>query len=208
MDETAAAKVLVVNRALLKLGQPASYTIDGNTQLAGIVDQVWPSIEARAVALYDWSFCRDTVKATPLAGPFDNGWQYGFALPGNRIGDPLAVLTQVSPCEQFLRDFMNEGGNLYCNVSPVWVRVRVMSDPTFWDLGFREAFATALAGALAVPVLMDEELEDRRNQEAWGRPQENGGGGLFGRLIALNRAATPVGRTFLDNDPLTAARRR
>ncbi len=39
---------------------------------------------------------------------------------------------------------------------------------------------------------------DGQGDRGFGRPQENYGGGLFGRLIALNRAAQPQGRRFLE----------
>jgi hypothetical protein len=206
MAETAPAKVGIVNRALLKLGLPASYSIDANTSIGGIVDTLWPGVEARAVAVYDWSHFRATRQASVIAAAPANGWAYGFTLPADRVGDPIAVLDQAGANESYLRSFMLEAGNLYTNVKPVWVRVRVMQDPNYWDLGFQEAFVVALAAELAVPLTQDENARAQFMADAWGKPQENGLGGLMGRLIALNRAAQPQGRRFMDNDPLTAAR--
>lgn len=209
MDEvSAAAKVAIVNRALLKLGQPASYTIDGEIEIGGIADKCWLQTEALCMSLYDWSFARDTRALTRHATAPGNGWTHGFDLPGDRIGEPLAVLRQVSPGEAYLRDFMIEAGSLYCHIPQVWVRIRVALDPRYWDAGFAAAFVTALAAEMAVPLLQDEDLAAHLSMQAFGRPQETGGGGMFGRLIALNRAAQPQGRRFLDDDPLTTARFR
>lgn len=199
-------KVHVVNTALSKLGLEASYSIDDESPLGGKVDMAWLGVVAEVMMLHPWQQMRETVAVTQLARPPANGWQYGFALPADRVGDPLAILTDVVR-ETYLRSFMLEGGKLFTNVTPVWVRVRKATDPQTWDMAFREAFAMALAGALAVPLLQDDDTEALRRRDAFGDPRELGGGGLFGKLIAVERAAQPQGRNFLTNSPLIAARK-
>lgn len=206
MADSAIDRVHVVNRALIKLGLPASYSIDDESELGGQVDLVWPGTVARVMALHDWSVFRKTVRPVALSSFDPNGWQYGFSLPADRVGNPIAVLSDVQR-EAYLRDFMYEGGLLFTNVSAVWVRIRVMQDPQYWDSAFVEAFAIALASALAVPLLQDVELEQSRARDAFGDEREQGGGGLFGKLITLDRASHPQGRGFLSNAPLIAARR-
>jgi hypothetical protein len=205
MADSVEAKVLVVNRALRKLGLPASYTIDMEDDLGGTVDLVWPGVEATVVSIYNWSVCQDDLACNPLADAPVNGWTYGFELPATRVGEPLAILDNVVR-EHYLRDFMLSGGKLYTNVTPVWARCRVLLDPAAWDIGFSEAFSIALAAALAVPLLQDEDRENKLFTDAFGGKQENMGGGLFGKLITINRAAQPQGRGFMRDDPLTNAR--
>lgn len=206
MADSAEARVLVVNRALMLLGLPASYTIDAaDDDVGGTVDLIWPMVEALVVSIYNWSYCQDVLDTIALADAPNNGWTYGFALPANRVGDPLAVLTDVVH-ETYLRQFMLAGGKLYTNISPVWVRCRVLLDPAYWDIGFSMSFSIALASALAVPLIQDETREESLKVRAFGTEQENYGGGLFGKLITINRAAQPQGRGFMNNDPLTSAR--
>jgi len=207
MPETARDKVHVCNRALLKLGQPASYTIDSGEELGAILDMGFDAVEARAIALYRWSNSIRTQALEALAaGTFDNGWTYGFNLPANRIGNPVAFLSQAGANEIYCRSFMIEEGKVYANVSALWARIRLLADPTTWDLGFMEAFVTALAGEIAEPLLQQEDTGERYKREAWGSPQQEGGGGLFGKLIALDHASQPQGRNFLQRNPLTDAR--
>ena len=206
MADAATSRVNIVNRALTKLGEPASYSIDDQSNLGGIVDAVWAGVEARVTATFDWSFCRKTVQLSQISSPPNNGWTYGFALPGDRVGEPMAVLQQAGVSEQYLRDFMIEQGNIYTNNTPIWARIRVLLDPQYWDLGFAEAFALALAAGLALPLLQDGNIATEFEKMAFGSAQEQGSGGLFGKLIALNRAAQPQGRNFMANDPLTRAR--
>lgn len=206
MADMTQSKVAVVNSALNKLGQGASsFTLDTTTDLGGSAALAWKSAEAEAIAQYDWSFARRTLPTTLQAAAPLNGWAYGFDLPGNRVGDPVAVLSDVVR-ETYHREFMIEAGCLYANVKPLWVRVRGLVDPQYWDEGFTEAFTSLLAAHLAVPLLQDTDLEQMRRQDALGTPQQAGTGGLFGKLIAINKAAQPQGRRFMDNDPLTSAR--
>lgn len=206
MAEMTQSMVAIVNRALVKLGQgPAAFSLDTTTNLGGTVQTVWPGVVAEAMSIYDWSIARKTYATTLMAETPNNGWAYGFQLPGSRIGEPVAVLTDVVR-EQYLREFMLEGGFLYSNIKPVWVRCKGLVDPDYWDEGFKEAFALLLASALAVPLLQSEDLAASYREQAMGTPQERGTGGLFGKLIALNRAAQPQGRGFMDRDPLTSAR--
>lgn len=207
MSEAAEAKVHVVNGALVQhLGLPASYTIDGNTELGGTVDLVWPAIAAQVVTTYDFPDCRKLFKLAALAGSFDNGWRYGFALPGERIGAPLAILDRAGTDEHLLREFLREQGNIYTNVTPIWARCRFLLDPQYWDQGFAAAFRKALAGGLAKPLCQDEQLGAALTEEAFGKPSEQGGGGLFGKLIAVSKGSEQPGRRFMEDDPLTNAR--
>jgi hypothetical protein len=208
MTDAAEAKVHVVNGALVQhLGLPAAYTIDAETELGGTVDVVWPAIAAEVVTKYDFADCRKLFKLTALSGAIDNGWRYGFALPAQRIGAPLAILDQAGTSEHLLREFLLEQGNIYTNVTPVWARCRFLLDPQYWDQGFAAAFRKALAGGLAKPLCQDEDLADRLTEDAFGKPSEQGSGGMFGKLIAVARGSEPQGRRFMEDDPLTNARR-
>ena len=205
MADTAIDKVHVVNRALIKLGLPASYTIDGEDELGGTVDQVWPGVVAKVILLVQPTLFRKTFPVTEIVGSPNNGWTYGWVLPATRIGDPLAILKDVVR-EEYLREFMLEGGELFTNIKPVWVRCRIERDPQYWDAAFVEAFAIALAAALAVPLTQDDGTAAELEAKAFGEPREQGRGGMFGNIATLERAAQPQGRNFLSNDILTSAR--
>ena len=199
------AKVGLVNRALMKLGLPASFTTDAESNLGGIVDLVWPGLVARVSTIYNWSTFQKTKQADALADTPANGWAYGFALPGDRVGEILAVLREPTR-EHYLRDYMIEAGQLFTNETPVYLRYRALQDPRYWDAGFSEAFVVALAGELAIPLLQSDKMADKFRGDAFGRLDQNDGGGLFGKLITLNRSAMPQGRRFMDDDQLTRAR--
>lgn len=203
--ESEITKATLVNQALIDLGQPPNFSIDEETGLGGIVDIVWPGVVDETFGLHDWTFCRKTFRLNRQAAQPESGWKYAFDLPGNKVGDPLAIL--IDPRRDVvLREFYLEGNEVHCDQEQIWARCRVMVDPRYWDPAFRAAYRKALAAELAVPLLQDVDLKDFLRKEAFGTPSEGGAGGKFGRLIAQNRAASPQYAPLYENDPLTGAR--
>lgn len=195
----------IVNWALIDIGHPASFSIDDESALGGIVSLIWPRVVDRTFSLHDWTFCRRTAKLPRLSATPDTGYRYAFTLPGDRIGDPLKVSTDPKHTRP-LRDYTIEGNELHANHADIWVRCRVLVDARAWDPAFRAAFVTALAAALAVPLMQDEDTAAMLTAKAFGAPSERGTGGEFGRLIAQNLAAEPKGSPFDGYNPLVEAR--
>ena len=198
--------VTLANRALSRLGQAPTFSLDSADKRAAKIHMAWRDCLDRCFALHDWSWARRTTRLPRRAECPANGWAYGFDLPGDRIGDPLKVMHCPTGPHSPLRDFDIEGGVLYANVPDVWVRLRVEVDPAFWDPGFRSAFVVAFAAFLAVPLQQDADLEAQLFATAFGTSAQGQAGGLFGRLISQNRAGSPVGSPLLRGDPLTDAR--
>lgn len=203
--ESQITQATLVNQALIDLGQSPNFSIDQNTGIGGIVDIVWPGVVDETFGLHDWTFCRKTFKLNRHANAPQSGWKYAFDLPGNKVGDPLAILRDARR-NDVLREYYLEGFEVHCDVAEIWARCRVLIDPRYWDPAFRAAFRKALAAELAVPVLQDIDLKNELRKEAFGTPSEGETGGKFGRLIAQNRAASPIGAPLYENDPLTTAR--
>ncbi|UYT57497.1 hypothetical protein OHI65_13475 [Brucella sp. MAB-22] len=206
MDNQLVDKPTLINRALvLHLGEAPVYSIDAEDDLSGSCDAAWDEAISHCFGLHDWSFARRTQKLNRLANRPENGWEYGFQLPGDRIGPPQKLLRSIHP-ETPLRNYILEAGNVYANEPDVWGRCKVLVDPEYWPVDWRVAFLMALGSALAKPVIEDEQLEETLRIKAFGTPSQEGTGGAFGRLIAQDRAAAPVGSSPWADDPLTSAR--
>lgn len=202
---SALTKPMIVTWALAEIGMPPKFSIDDTSELGGLVDIFWPRVEARCFGVHDWRFCRRTSRLTRESAEPENGWMYGFMLPGDRIGPPLKLLSDPRR-ETPLRSFDIEGNTLFADEPEVWARCKVAVDPSAWPIEFANVFATALAAALAVPLQQDEDLAAEKDAMAFGSPREGGAGGMIGRLIAQDRASGQVSSPMLREDPLTMAR--
>ncbi|MCZ8545073.1 hypothetical protein OOJ09_12840 [Mesorhizobium qingshengii] len=184
-------KAMIVNWALVELGLAPKFSIDDETALGGFVDIFWPRALARSFGLHDWTFCRQTFQLTRQEATPVTGYRYGFDLPGNRVGPALKLLSdprQSTP----IRDFTIEGKTVFCDEQQAYARCKVMVDPVDWEPQFADAFATLLASYLAIPLTQDAELAADKEAKAIGSPSTGGTGGIFGRMIAQDRAAAPV----------------
>lgn len=199
-------KARLVNQALiLHLGMPGNFSTDGEAAYSGIIDAVYEPCVAFCFSLTDWSFCRRTSKLTVMEATPDNGWQYGHTLPGDRIGPALKFLENPRD-ERPLRNFALEGEAVYSDCPEIWARCKVRVKENAWDDAFAYAFTMVLGQMLAVPLKQDKSLEKTLREDAFGPREENMQGGVMGRLIAQERAGSPVASPLYDSDPLTTAR--
>lgn len=205
MTDEPLSKAMIVNWALAEMGQASNFSIDEATSRGTQVAIFWPRAIGHCFGLHDWTFCRRTTQLTRQAETPQTGYAYGFDLPGDRIGPPQKLLSD--PRRQTpLRDSRIEGQTLFCDEAQAWATCKVPVDPEIWDWQWASAFAVCLASMLSVPILQDLELAAEKWVMAFGVRSEGGTGGLFGRMIAQDRAAGPVGANQLQNDALTAGR--
>lgn len=196
----------ITNWALTELGVGPIFSSDDGSDLSLQIENAWQPFIDHVFSLHDWSWTRKTVKLAPLAAVPDNGWSKSFELPGDRIGPPKAFLSQAGANPIILRNYAIEGATVFANVIDCWATLRRVIDPDSWDLAFRSAFVTGFAGKLAIPVYQDKTLGQDKLIEAFGTPSEKGTGGKFGRLIAQDMSAEPMGNPLMASDPLTDAR--
>jgi len=200
-------KVSLINRALmLQLGMPAIYSLGGDDAMEAACEAAWDETLSHCFSLADWSFARRTMELVAMSERPDNGFAYGFKLPGNRLGQVLKVLHDPRSSNGVVRHYTIEADGLYCDYEHIWVRLRMLVEPQYWDGAFRSAFVVALGAKLAIALTQDEELAAQKTVEAFGTPAQGGAGGLFGRLIAQDRAHEPLGADLYWQDPLTQAR--
>lgn len=205
MSDSELTKPMIVNWALAELGLRPNFSIDEESELGQLVAIFWPRAIAHCFGLSDWTFCRKTYRLTRLVEQPVTGYRNGFEMPRPRLGEPVKFLRDPQS-SQPIRDTRIEGETLFCNEDAVWAVCKVDVEPAYWDQLFATCFAVALASYLAVPLLQDLEMAEAKFVTAFGSRSEGGAGGLFGRLIAQNRAAGPVSASILDNDILTAGR--
>lgn len=193
-------KAMIINWALTEIGAGPMFSTADESPLAQNIDNTWQRTVDFAFGLEDWNWARRTVRLDQLADAPENGWRYGFDLPGDRIGQAIAFLDQAGHSPRALRQFHIEGGTVYANVPELWAEIRVIVAVDDWDVNFRAAFTKLLASELAIPVFQDKSLKEDLRTICLGQPHEKNTGGLFGRLMAQNKAAEPMGAS-----PLMAA---
>lgn len=207
MARTELDKAAIINMCLVtQIGMPPSYSIDSEDQMGSTCDFAWDQAVGEIFGNFDWFFARKLFKLVRQADAPDNGWSYGFDMPANGIGAPIAVLDQAGEREHKLRSFLLEGDGLYANVDAVWARFRVVPDPAYWDIAFVSNFTILLGSYLAHPLSQDPELRQTLRTMALGTPSQGGTGGVIGRYNAVVMGSQQPAQHFGDDNPLIAAR--
>ncbi|TYC51623.1 hypothetical protein FMN50_20290 [Rhodobacterales bacterium] len=198
-------KASIVNMALSEIGHFTTFSQDDDPDLTDAVNQSWQRAIDRCVSLGDWKDFRRTRKLNPLSDAPETGWAYAHALPGDRVGPPLKIMRSAGQSPEPLRNFDREGSLILSNERNIWARCKVITEPATWDPGWRDAFVTALAGYLAVPLLQNGDMKAEKHREAFGTPSQEGAGGKFGRLLAQDKASAPLGSSIANAEPLSGA---
>lgn len=204
-DDAQLDKPMVVNWALAELGLAPSFSVDDATGLGRNVAIFWPRAVGHCFGLHDWTFCRRTFKLSRQSAEPATGFRYGYDLPGSVIGPPMRVLSDPRS-QQPLRNRRIEGATLYCDEDQAWAVFKVPVDVALWDWQWANAFAMALAHYLTVPLTQDTDMAEAKYVLAFGSRSEGGTGGVFGRLIAQDRAAEPLGAPMFADTPLLGGR--
>ena len=80
-----------VNEALARLGSAPIAALDEETPKAAKVAQIYPTVVGAAFACHRWNWARRTARLDRLAVTPETGWRYAYALPGDRIGEPVTI---------------------------------------------------------------------------------------------------------------------
>lgn len=193
-------KAMIINWALTEIGAGPMFSTDDESPLAQNIENTWQRTVDFAFTLDEWYWAKRVARLDRHADTPENGWQYGFDLPGDRVGPAVAFMDRAGQSPRPLRNFHLEGKSVFANVPDLWAEIRIIVDVDDWDASFRAAFTKLLASELAIPVFQDGKLKEDLRTICLGQPHEKNTGGLFGRLMAQNKAAEPIGAT-----PLMAA---
>lgn len=200
-------KAMIINWALTEIGAGPMWSTADGSDLAAVIENTWRRTVDFAFTLDEWSWAKRTVRLARQAAVPQNGWQCGFDLPADRVGPAIRFLDRAGQSPRALRNFHLEGKTVFANVPELWAEIRIVVAVDDWDVSFRAAFTKLLASELAIPVFQDAKLKEDLRTICLGQPHEKNTGGLFGRLMAQNKAAEPMGASpLMANDPLDDAR--
>lgn len=194
----------IANRALARLGSGPLQSLEEESDKARAV-QLTMDTEIRAAFARPLAFARKSYALSRLAEPPVTGWRYAFECPAEAMTAPLRVLTDPRQPDYPLRSFLWEHGQIHADHEKLWATFSVRTAPQFWPPDFAKAVIVAIAASLAVPLAHDTQLAAALREEAFGRHQDGGTGGLMGRAVAAHQVAA-VTAPLLASDPLTESR--
>jgi hypothetical protein len=185
------SKFKVCSLALIELGVKPISSFDDNTPASRICGDIWEDYSSYLLSIYPWRFSMHQMQLASLVMTPLVGWQHAFKLPANFLslrsvyagqgGSPLSMLNY-----EIFQD------NIYANSASLYIQYQAYVEPINWPAWFLEFAVQALAAKLA-PMLLDKQnVSQFKYQNAFGYPQDNGNGGLFGRAKTIDSKQMPA----------------
>lgn len=189
----ASNKYKVCSLALTELGlrSISSFQQQDNFEAAAVCGEIWDNYSAYLLSIYSWRFTMKKVQLGQLLTPPLNEWEYAFQLPADML-NLRAIFQSDSRGIPPYKVYEIFGNEVYTNTQRLFADYQAYVDPDKWPYWFTEFFVMALASKLA-PILTDkQDLANIKYIKAFGVPQDNGMGGLFGQARRLDSQRMPA----------------
>lgn len=187
-----ATPVSLCNRALASFGSAPITTMQDVAPPGPACALVYQNVTDELLAGYDWHFCDDMVKLTPLAltpgddGFLDAGWRYAFALPTPRLKLPSKYMRFPRREDFPIARFEVQSERVYSDEEQLWAVVQMRADESVWPPFFCATVVACLAAELIMPISGNASLYQTLYAKAFGTPQENRRGGMVGEAMRLD----------------------
>jgi hypothetical protein len=195
----------LTTRALAVLAH-GPLSLEDESDAAETADAIFHMTVDLVFGLHTWSWARKAVALTRVAEPRSVAIRkYAFALPGDRRSGPLSVYTSLDPLTRDY-DFRLQDGYVFAHGETRWADFLFVPPMVDWPPQFQTAFVKAFAAELAVPINELFDYGEKLRNECFGADWQQYQGGLFGRLVALDKAAQPMAAPMHGHDFATARR--
>ncbi|MBV4365920.1 hypothetical protein [Erwinia phyllosphaerae] len=144
-------KILIINRALTKLGSERLMSETDNNAASRAIEAVYDGVLDNLLRVYRWSFAIKRAALPALVEKPVHGYQFEYQLPADclRIDMVTDNIHHDWRCEWHMPvpRYQVEGRKILADIeSPLYLRYGArMTDPSIYDSAFAEAFACALA---------------------------------------------------------------
>lgn len=165
-----ASEIQIANRALTKLGAARIISFDDDNKQGRAIKSCFYDLRDDELRSHRWSFAmkRTSLPADSAAPAY--GYQKQYTLPADflrldMVNDeyPSAIMDNYIGAEW--NDWTMEGGKILTNFdAPLKLRyIAKITDPSLWDVNFREALACRIAAELAEDLTQS----NQKRQLAW-----------------------------------------
>lgn len=187
------SKFKVCSLALTELGIKAISSFDDNTPASRTCGEIWDDYSSYLLSIYPWRFSMRQTQLTKLTIPPLTGWRNAFQLPSNFLSLRSVYNSQgYSPLPMHNYEiFMDK---IYTNFETLFIQYQAYVEPINWPAWFLEFAVQSFAAKLAPILLNKQDVAQQKYMNAFGLPQDNGNGGLFGRAKSIDSKQMPAER--------------
>jgi len=181
----------IVNRSLLRLGVSAiaDFTSNDKSKICGAI---YPSFATSLLSMYNWRFARKKSGSLTATTAPDNAWKYAYPTPADLLTLVNFYNSGNAGAKPLTKGYERLGANILTNESSAYIDYTYNIDEDLWPDWYAEFVVTALCAELAYPITEEDKKEVFYRNKAFGSPNQNGEGGLYKIVKAIDSRQQPV----------------
>jgi len=197
--------ITVCNGALALIGE-SSISDFTSTDKAIICGNIYPKYANMLLAMHTWRFARKKSGTLAAATAPDNAYTLAFTVPSDFLLLVNAYNSGDASAKPLVQGYERFGPDIYTNETALFIDYNYTVDEDLWPDWYQTWAFNALASVFAMPITMNEGLENFYRQIAFGTPQEAGQGGMFKAIKGIDSRQQPAASFPIQS--LTSARFR
>ena len=196
--------ISISSDGLILLGAKPISSFNDGTDESNTCDRLYPDVRDMTLSMYPWSFSYKKVQLAKLITTPTTEWRFEFQMPGDRLGNPRAVLTSSQANARPIKDFEIIGDKLMCNENTIYIDYPYQTPEFAMPQYFVQLLKYMMAWHLAYPITEQQDKVVYWQGVAVGSPSENGRGGYFRQAMNMDSFGQP--NQVIEDYALVAAR--
>lgn len=183
--------VRICSDALLMLGAKAITSFNDGTDSSSVCDRLYPNVRDSTLTMYRWSFSMKKIALAQLVTAPGSYWKYAYQLPGDRLGNPMAVYPSSNVGTPIDKDGEIQGDQLLTNLTAVFIDYQYSVPEYAMPQYFVQLLKYQMAWHIAEAITEQQDKSLRWQRVALGDPAENMRGGYFRQACQMDAQGNP-----------------
>jgi hypothetical protein len=183
--------VRICSDALLLLGAKAITSFNDGTDSSSVCDRLYPNVRDSTLTMYRWSFSMKKIALAQLVTAPGSYWKYAYQLPGDRLGNPMAVYPSSNVGTPIDKDWEIQGDQLLTNLTAVFIDYQYSVPEYAMPQYFVQLLKYQMAWHIAEAITEQQDKSLRWQRVALGDPAENMRGGYFRQACQMDAQGNP-----------------
>ena len=183
--------VRICSDALLMLGAKAITSFNDGTDSSSVCDRLYPNVRDSTLTMYRWSFSMKKIALAQLVTAPGSYWRYAYQLPGDRLGNPMAVYPSSNVGSPIEKDWEIQGDQLLTNIPAVFIDYQYSVPEYAMPQYFVQLLKDQMAWHIAEAITEQQDKSLRWQRVALGDPAENMRGGYFRQACQMDAQGNP-----------------
>lgn len=196
--------LVIVNRALSRIGASAIPDMAATLPSGQIIQDVYDAVTEDILAKNRWTFTNRFAELNRASATPEAGFAYAFVLPTDRLALPDAYFADKSDTDRPMKRFAHADGFVCADCPRLWAEYRHNASPDHWPGDVREMMTLALAAELALAIREDEKLRAILRRDVYGDEMAQGAGGQFGICVMMDDQAKASKQLGMSDNPVSS----